>query len=61
MSIVESARNYEHLEPYQKTALFMIFNKIARAVNGDPKYLDNYTDIAGYATLVIQELSRNAD
>ena len=61
MSIVESAANYEHLEPYQKTALFMIFNKIARAVNGDPKYLDNYTDIAGYATLVIQELSRDAD
>ena len=29
----------------------MICNKIARAVNGDPQYFDNYRDIAGYATL----------
>lgn len=29
----------------------MICNKIARAVNGDPQYFDNWRDIAGYATL----------
>ncbi len=51
MSIVESGANYEHLNAEQKTSLFMICNRIARAVNGDPQYFDNYRDIAGYATL----------
>ena len=51
MSIVESGANYEHLNAEQKTSLFMICNKIARAVNGDPHYFDNWRDIAGYATL----------
>lgn len=51
MAIVESGANYEHLNAEQKTSLFMICNKIARAVNGDPQYFDNWRDIAGYATL----------
>ncbi len=51
MSIVQSERNYEHLSDEHKTSLFMIFNKIARAVNGDPDYTDNWHDISGYATL----------
>lgn len=51
MAIVECGANYEHLNAEQKTSLFMICNKIARAVNGDPHYFDNYRDIAGYATL----------
>ena len=51
VSIVESGASYEHLNAEQKTSLFMICNKIARAVNGDPQYFDNWRDIAGYATL----------
>lgn len=51
ISIVQSARNYEHLNACQKTSLFMICNKIARAVSGDVNYRDNYHDIAGYAAL----------
>jgi len=33
-------------------ALEMILHKIARILNGDPCYPDNWHDIAGYATLV---------
>lgn len=51
IAIVESGANYDHLNAEQKTSLFMICNKIARAVNGDPDYKDNWHDIAGYATL----------
>ena len=51
MSIVERGANYGHLNAEQKTSLLTICNKIARAVNGDPQYFDNYRDIAGYATL----------
>lgn len=41
----------------QIIALDMICNKMARIVNGDPSYIDNWHDIAGYATLVEQELA----
>lgn len=37
-------------------ALDMICSKIARIVNGDPTYVDNWIDIAGYATLVANRL-----
>ena len=52
MSIVECGANYEHLNAEQKTSLFMICNKIARAVNGDPNYIENWHDIAGYSRLI---------
>ena len=51
MAIVECGANYEHLNAEQKTSLFKICNKIARAVNGDPNYIENWHDIAGYAAL----------
>lgn len=37
-------------------ALEMIAVKLSRIVNGDPYYVDNYVDIAGYAKLVVDEL-----
>jgi hypothetical protein len=36
----------------QKQALTVIADKIARMLNGDPNYLDNWHDIIGYAKLV---------
>ena len=36
----------------------MIASKIARIVNGDPDYADNWHDIAGYARLVEKELEK---
>lgn len=56
MAIVECGANYEHLNAEQKTNLFMICNKIARAVNGDPNYIENWHDIAGYSTLIENSL-----
>jgi hypothetical protein len=54
---------YDSLKARQKTiyadqaeALDMIFSKIARIVNGNPNYVDSWTDIAGYATLVADRL-----
>lgn len=40
------------LAPDQKQALTVIADKIARMLNGDPNYVDNVHDIAGYAILV---------
>ncbi len=44
------------LEPYQQNALEMICEKLARVVNGDPTYLDNYRDVIGYCQLVMNRL-----
>ena len=55
--ILRNAKNHEHMTDDQIIALDMICNKMARIVNGDPSYIDNWHDIAGYATLVEQELN----
>ena len=55
--ILRNAKNHEHMTDDQVIALDMICNKMARIVNGDPSYSDNWHDIAGYATLVEQELN----
>ena len=38
-------------------ALDMIQHKIARILNGDPNYIDSWTDIIGYARLVEKRLT----
>lgn len=43
----------------QKEALDMIAAKISRIVTGDPDYIDNWDDIAGYAKLVADRLRRD--
>lgn len=58
MRLLQAAPNYNTaLSDSQHFALVMITNKMARIVNGDPNYIDNWHDIAGYATLVEQELN----
>lgn len=40
----------------QIIALDMICNKMARIVNGDPNYIENWHDIAGYSILIENSL-----
>ena len=47
------------IEPYILEALTMIAHKIGRIVNGDLYYDDSWRDIAGYATLVVNELEKS--
>ena len=47
------------MQSYQREALEMITHKIARVLNGDPYYADNWVDIAGYAQLVVDILRSN--
>lgn len=44
------------LAPDQRQALTVIADKVARMLNGDPDYIDNWHDIAGYALLVEKRL-----
>lgn len=42
----------------QREALEMIQHKIGRILNGDPDYIDSWTDIVGYTRLVEVDLFR---
>lgn len=49
---------WRHLHDDQRQALEVIQDKVARILNGDPDYLDNWDDISGYATLVADRLRK---
>jgi len=51
----EAARGCD-LDPDMRESLEMIMHKVARILNGDPRYADNWIDIAGYAKLVADRL-----
>lgn len=44
------------MKPFQRQALRVIVDKIARILNGDPDYVDNWHDIQGYAKLAEDRL-----
>ena len=48
----------KEIPDHMQLAINMILHKIVRAVNGDSTYVDNWVDIAGYATLVADELAK---
>lgn len=50
--------NWLTLPAPHKEALELIATKIARALHGDPDYIDNWHDIAGYAKLVTDYLDK---
>lgn len=60
MARLASGRRWQDAAPDQRSAVQMICVKLARIVNGDPDYLDNWHDIIGYAKLVEDRL-RAAD
>jgi hypothetical protein len=62
--ITQAIKNYMHegagwemATDSQKEALDMIAHKMGRIVNGDPSYVDSWTDIIGYARLVEKEIT----
>lgn len=50
---------YHLMAADQKQALDVIADKVARILNGDPNYLDNWHDIQGYAKLVEDRLIKD--
>ena len=51
-AVMHDAPNWSKLTDVQKEGLEMVQHKIARMLNGDPKYLDNIVDVVGYSTLI---------
>ena len=59
--VARRSTNYEHMVVDQKEAIDMIFTKIARILNGNPNYIDSWTDVMGYAKLVADRLENQLD
>lgn len=55
--VMREVDGWRNLTPSQREALDMIQHKIGRILNGDPTYDDSWKDIAGYATLIVNELN----
>ena len=53
--------NWQLLSDDMKESLEMIAHKIGRILNGDPSYIDSWTDIVGYAKLVEDYLKRKEE
>lgn len=56
-----AVRNYpdskwSYINPYQRESIEMICHKLSRILVGDPNEVDHWDDIAGYATLVANQL-----
>lgn len=51
-TVIREHENFDKLPDEHKEAIDMIFHKIARVINGDPMYKDNFVDICGYSQLV---------
>ena len=54
--IMQSQPGWLNLADDQKEALDMVAHKIGRILNGDPSYIDSWTDIIGYTRLVEKRL-----
>lgn len=61
IKVYETSANWKDMRADSKQALRTIADKIARILNGDPEYADNWHDIAGYATLVDQRIERDKE
>lgn len=55
-SAFRKGRNWSRLARDQREALELIATKIARILEGDPDYVDNWHDVAGYAGLIVRNL-----
>lgn len=53
--------NWRNLAADQREALEMVAMKISRVLVGDHEHIDNFVDVAGYATLVANRLQKDAD
>lgn len=59
--VMRGCLGWGRLSCVQKQALTVIADKVARILNGDPDYRDNWHDIQGYAKLVEDRLPQGRE
>ena len=60
-AILDGHPRWHTLTACQREALHHIASKIARIMNGDSNYLDNWHDVACYATLVEKDINEGSE
>ena len=55
--VLRNNERFYMLPPTQREALDMIMHKASRAINGSHNHKDTWDEIAGYATLISNELN----
>lgn len=55
-SAMADSNNWGGLDNDMRECLEMVAHKIGRILNGDPNYIDSWTDIIGYTRLVEKRL-----
>lgn len=58
--VLVTSTSWDNMSDDQRQDLDVIFDKISRILTGDPHYDDNWRDIAGYATLVLDNLTKES-
>lgn len=53
---VKVPTSWDRMKPFQRQAVRVIMEKLARILSGDPDYVDNWHDLQGYAKLVEDRL-----
>jgi hypothetical protein len=56
---LHASSGWDKLRPVHKECLEQICLKISRIVTGDPEYVDNWDDIAGYAKITSERSKEN--
>lgn len=54
--VLRKAPNWDNMPADARQSMVVITDKMARMLNGDPSYDDNWIDIIGYATLVLNRI-----
>lgn len=56
-AVAQAGPSYQAMTAAQQYAVFMILAKLSRMLNGNPNEPDNFRDIIGYSTLVLETLT----
>lgn len=56
-AVAQAGPSYQAMPAAQQYAVFMILAKLSRMLNGNPNEPDNFRDIIGYSTLVLETLT----
>lgn len=58
---MKNSQNWLTMDDTQREALDLIATKIARILSGNPREKDHWVDVAGYANLIVRDLTPLAD
>ena len=57
----KQGQNWRKMDDTHRESLDLIATKIARILSGNPNDIDHWVDVAGYANLIVRQLTPPAD